>query len=622
MNPDRAVEGLAVKLRASFHMRAARGDAYPLLWAMHETFHLEFWIGGLCGLTASILQVIAPFTLRYLISFAADAYFAQKRGVPGPPISHGVGLVLAITIMQAVQSMTTNHFIYRGQLVGAQVRGVLITVIFEKAMRISARAKAGGRTIENGNDQEKVDGDNPRLPVNGPAETKRFKGLNKKRVSPAAGTAKGVSHHGTAWGNGRVVNLMSIDTYRIDQASGMFHLIWCSPISIVITLVLLLVNLSYSALAGFGLLVIGLPLLTTTLKKLFIRRQAINKITDQRVTLTQEILQAVRFVKYFGWESSFLERINGIRKREIRAIKVLLSIRNAINAVSMSLPIFASMLSFITYSLSKHPLNPAPIFSSLALFNSLRMPLNLLPMIIGQVIDGWASVKRIQEFLLTEEQADDFTWGMEGKSAVVLNHASFTWERTAAQDSAKNPQADKKPPNHEKGGSSKSVSNEGADTESTLSEVEPFKLHDVSFSVGRNELIAIIGGVGSGKSSLLAALAGDMRKTSGDVTIGASRAFCPQYAWIQNATARENIVFGKPFDRKWYRKVVDACALQPDFEMLPNGDQTEIGERGITVSGGQKQRLNIARAIYFHSDLVLMDDPLSGKRSVPLAMIR
>lgn len=625
VNPDRAVERLAVKLRASFHTRAARGDTYPLLWAMHETFHREFWIGGLCALTASILQVIGPFTLRYLIAFAANAYGAQRRGVPGPPIGHGVGLVLAITIMQAVQSMTTNHFIYRGQLVGAQARGVLIAIIFEKAMRISARAKAGGRAIENGNHPAKPDGSDPGRARTAPRAAQTwFTRLHQKRASPAAGVAKGVpgQGRGPGWGNGTIVNLMSIDTYRIDQASGMFHLIWCSPCSIVITLVLLLINLSYSALAGFGLLVIGLPLLTKTLKKLFARRQAINKITDQRVSLTLEILQAVRFVKFFGWESSFLERINGLRKREIRAVKVLLSIRNAINAVSMSLPIFASMLSFITYSLSNHPLNPAPIFSSLALFNSLRMPLNLLPTVIGQVVDAWASVKRMQEYLLAEEQADDFTWGTEGKSAVRLDHASFTWERTAAQDSAKIPQAANKSAKQEKRVSSKSGSHRGADTESTLTEAEPFKVQDVSFSVGRNELIAVIGGVGSGKSSLLAALAGDMRKTSGEVFMGASRAFCPQYAWIQNATARENIVFGKPFDRKWYRKVVDACALQPDFDMLPHGDQTEIGERGITVSGGQKQRLNIARAIYFNSDLVLMDDPLSGKRSVLLSIAR
>lgn len=153
---------------------------------------------------------------------------------------------------------------------------------------------------------------------------------------------------------------------------------------------------------------------------------------------------------------------------------------------------------------------------------------------------------------------------------------------------------------------------EGTDSASTLTSEEPFKLRNMNFSIGRNELIAVIGGVGSGKSSLLAALAGDMRRTNGGVTMGTTRAFCPQYAWIQNTTVRENILFGKEYNRKWYDEVVDACALRADLDMLPHNDQTEIGERGITVSGGQKARLNIARAIYFNSDIMIMDDPLSA----------
>jgi ATP-binding cassette subfamily C (CFTR/MRP) protein 1 len=143
-------------------------------------------------------------------------------------------------------------------------------------------------------------------------------------------------------------------------------------------------------------------------------------------------------------------------------------------------------------------------------------------------------------------------------------------------------------------------------------EPTPFQLKDIHVSVGRDELIGVIGTVGSGKSSLLAALAGDMRKTGGSGTLGATRAFCPQYAWIQNATVKENIVFGRDFNAPWYNKVVDACALRADLEMLPAGDATEIGERGITISGGQKQRLNIARAIYFNADIILLDDPLSA----------
>lgn len=616
VNPNRSAPVLSDKLFASFQKRVARGDKYPLLWAMHETFKFEFWLGGTCQLFSSIFQVMSPFTLRYLISFASSAYLAQHDHTKAPHIANGIGLVIGITCMQMLQSMGTNHFIYRGQMVGAESRGTLITIIFDKAMKISGRAKAGGKAIESEHQKEE------KVAITSEEEKEGvFKRMINKKLHPAGGPrvtadkAKGISGDGAGWGNGRVVNLMSTDTYRIDVASGMFHLVWTSPIAILITLVLLLVNLTYSALAGFALLVIGFPLLTKAIKSLFVRRRAINKITDQRVSLTQEILQAVRFVKYFGWESSFLERIGDIRKREVRAIQWLLAIRNAINAVSMSLPIFASMLSFITYSLSNHGLNPAYVFSSLALFNSLRLPLNLLPLVIGQVVDAWSSIGRIQDFLLAEEQQDDFIWDMEGKNAVSMQQADFTWERTVTQDPDKKvgpPSSKKQKRTSKDAEKAASDAKDGADTSSTLTQVEPFKLQGMDFSIGRNELIAVIGGVGSGKSSLLAALAGDMRRTNGSVTMGASRAFCPQYAWIQNASVKENILFGKDCNRKWYDSVIDSCALRPDLEMLPNSDLTEIGERGITVSGGQKQRLNIARAIYFNSDIVIMDDPLSA----------
>ena len=538
VNPNRSSPVLSAKLKESFRKRVARGDKYPLVWAIHETFKFEFWLGGICQLFSSIFQVMSPFTLRYLIAFAADAYIAQHKHSKAPHIANGIGLVIGITLMQMFQSMGTNHFIYRGQMVGAQSRGALINVIFEKAMKLSGRAKAGGRAVNDASVEEE------KLNVQNQAEKEHyFKRMINRRLHPQGGPkvavnqGQEISGDGVGWGNGRVVNLMSTDTYRVDVASGMFHMVWTSPVAIMITLVLLLVNLTYSALAGFALLVIGIPILTKAIKSLFARRRAINKITDQRVSLTQEILQAVRFVKYFGWESSFLDRIDNIRKREIRAIQILLAIRNGINAVSMSLPIFASMLSFITYSLSSHGLNPAYIFSSLALFNSLRMPLNLLPLVIGQVVDAWSSLGRIQDFLIAEEQSDDFIWDYEGKKAISIEQANFTWERTVSQDPDKqhNVQLNKKQIKAAKDAdkaASKPNKQErlhnGEDSSSTLTQVEPFKLRDIDITVGRHELVAVIGGVGSGKSSLLAALAGDMRRTNGTVTMGATRAFCPQ----------------------------------------------------------------------------------------------
>ncbi|KAF5016968.1 hypothetical protein F66182_11187, partial [Fusarium sp. NRRL 66182] len=197
---------------------------------------------------------------------------------------------------------------------------------------------------------------------------------------------------------------------------------------------------------------------------------------------------------------------------------------------------------------------------------------------------------------------DDIKWDHSMDEAIILEGASFTWERTAPDELG------------QKGGKSKKDNGkkEALVEPEVPEDVIPFKISDLNLAVKRNELIAVIGTVGSGKTSLLAALAGDMRLTEGSVRLGASRAYCPQYAWIQNATVRGNISFGKEFDETWYNIVVDACALRPDFDVFPNGDSTEIGERGITVSGGQKQRLNIARAIYFDSDIILMDDPLSA----------
>jgi ABC-type multidrug transport system fused ATPase/permease subunit len=515
---------------------------------MHETYFREFWLGGFANLVSSILQVMSPFTLRYLIQFSTNAYIARTQGLPPPHIGSGIGLAFGITAMQMCQSLGTNHFIYHGMLVGGMARASLISLVFEKSMVISGRAKAGGAELED-------------TPAARAAKKEAMKdkkgGKGKKGPGGPPGGAPDLNGDGVGWGNGRITNLMSVDTYRVDQACGLFHIIWTAPLSAIITLVLLLVNLTYSALAGFALLVIGIPILTRAIKSLFVRRKAINKITDQRVSLTQEIMQSVRFVKFFGWESSFVERLEIFRNREIRAIQVLMSIRNAIMAISLSLPIFASMLAFITFSLTHHNLAPAQVFSSLALFNSLRMPLNMLPLVIGQVTDAWSSLARIQEFLLSEEREDEATLKPDGPNAVEMHDASFTWERTPTQETeetvgggATGKKGDKK---------DKTAHDRSSADDSTLvEEREPFKLQDINFQIGREELVAVIGTVGSGKSSLLAALAGDMRKTSGEVVLGASRAFCPQYAWIQNTTVRENILFGKEMDREWYKEVINA----------------------------------------------------------------
>ena len=224
----------------------------------------------------------------------------------------------------------------------------------------------------------------------------------------------------------------------------------------------------------------------------------------------------------------------------------------------------------------------------------------MLPRSIAAAVDGSTSIQRIEEFLLAEDSKDQAHWDLANPNAIVVQGASFTWEQSVEKEQEENQF------------STKNYPPKGSNNLHPYSPAESFTLSNLNLTVGRGELVAVIGSVGCGKSSLLAALAGDMRQTYGHVTFGAYRAFCPQTAWIRNTTVRENILFGSAMREAWYDEVVDACALRPDFKALPSGDLTEVGERGITISGGQKQRINIARAIYSNSNVVLLDDPLSA----------
>ncbi|KAL0253270.1 ATP-binding cassette transporter yor1 [Diplodia seriata] len=605
VNPDRGLDSLSAKFHAAFTNRVRGRHKSPLAAALHDTFKREFWIGGVCVVIASLCQVMVPFVLRYLLDYVEDAYYAAEdddNQIDGPPLSRGLGLVLVILVMQVMQSTGTNHFMYRGFMVGAQCRGVLVAAIFDKTLTISSRARAG-TTPEHAPHDETTPSEEEKQRL----ATDFFGG----QKDPTTGGIKLPSHPHTpapvpkgGYSNGRITNLMSTDTARIDAAAGMFHLAWTAPIAILLALAILLVNLTYSAVAGFSLVFFGIPALTLAIKSLMSRRKQINTVTDQRVSWTQEVLRSIRFVKYHAWEAAFLERLRGLRKTETAMVAKLLTTRNAINAVSVSLPIFAAMLSFIVYSVTGHALSAAPVFSSLALFNALRVPFTLLPVVISQVADAFQAMKRIQDFLLAEDHQDGIIWDENAPYGVDVRDADFVWEKAPGREDAEEEEQLSK---RKKG---KEVEKRPHTADSVIQ--PPFGMQGVNFSVGRGELLAVIGSVGSGKTSLLSALAGEMRKTRGSFTMGGSRAFCPQDAWIQNTTLRDNIIFGTEMRPEWYERVISGCCLKADIARMPAGEDTEIGERGVNVSGGQRQRMSLARAIYSDSDIIIMDDPLSA----------
>ena len=215
-------------------------------------------------MVSCVLQVLTPYTTKYLIAFATEAYIARHKHAPGPHVRNGIGIAIGITVMQIVQSVTTSQFFFRGMMVGGQARAVLVSMIFSKATRLSGRARAGGKAISSGETRAKAaEQDTELRKARNTILTSIF---NKKKHVGPTNAASGVMGDGTGWSNGRIVTLMSVDTDRIDKALGLFHLLWTSPIIIILALILLLVNIGYSALSGYALLVAGIPLLTHAIK--------------------------------------------------------------------------------------------------------------------------------------------------------------------------------------------------------------------------------------------------------------------------------------------------------------------------------------------------------------------
>ncbi|TKA30151.1 hypothetical protein B0A50_02870 [Salinomyces thailandicus] len=565
VNPNRRIDQLTAVFKASLAgRRAAPGSMDPLIMAMYDTFKMDFLIGGVCQFIAGCVQVFSPFVLKYLIAYVQEAYDAAAGSGEAPSIGRGIGLVVGITCMQMLQSLCTNQYYYRGMMLGGQARSTMIACIFEKALKLSGRAKAGDSNEER-----------------------------------------------EGWSTAKINNLMSTDTSRIDSACVTIHRCWVAPIQIALALALLCINLTYSALVGFGLFCTAMPLLAMAIKALMRRRKAINRLTDQRIHLTQETFSSIRIVKFFAWEQRLIARLTEMRNSESQKISQLLMVRNAVLATAVAMPILASTLTFITYSLSGHVLNAAPIFSSLALFNALGVPLEVLPVAVGRAIDASAAIKRLGRFFDAEEMKDGTIEDLTQENAIAVKHGSFVWEQDS---SASKPEAlsslnAAEPQNTEQAMPSSTALQRSEQSESRS---HPFGLSRLDIFIARQEFVAVIGSIGSGKSSVLSALAGEMRKTGGTLSVGGSRAFCSQHPWIQNASVKHNITFGKPLDQRWYDTVVQACALQQDLAILPNGDATEIGEKGVTLSGGQKQRVSLARAVYADADIVLMDDPLSA----------
>uniref|UniRef100_A0A8C2J475 ABC-type glutathione-S-conjugate transporter n=1 Tax=Cyprinus carpio TaxID=7962 RepID=A0A8C2J475_CYPCA len=369
---------------------------------------------------------------------------------------------------------------------------------------------------------------------------------------------------------GEIVNLVSADTQKLMDFVVYFNAVWLAPIEVTLCLFFLWQHLGPSALAGIATVIFIFPL------NGFIARQRSKlqvqmKYMDGRVKLMNEILNGIKILKFYAWEKAFLEQVLGYREKELKTLKksqILYSVSLASFNSSSFLIAFAMFGVYVLID-DKNVLDAQKIFVSMALINILKTPLSQLPFAMSTTMQALVSLKRLGKFLCQDELKPDNVTRESFKS--VFENGTFSWSKDG-----------------------------------------PPCLKRISVRVPCGSLVAVVGHVGSGKSSLLSAMLGETEKRSGAVSVKGSIAYVPQQAWIQNASLQDNILFGREKKESWYQRVLEACALLPDLDNLPAGDATEIGEKGLNLSGGQKQRVSLARAVYRKADVYLLDDPLSA----------
>lgn len=376
---------------------------------------------------------------------------------------------------------------------------------------------------------------------------------------------------------GQVLNILANDLNRFDELGHVMIYILVAPVQSLIVLYILWGYLDVASVGGLVILFMFIPF-QGLMGRWFNRfRRKTAMITDKRIKLMGEIISAMKLIKVYCWEQSFADVISGIRKREIHMMKwsaLLKGTNSALFFVATRIMLFAS---FMVYIFLGGALTAETVFVTMSLFNALRLPVtNQFPNAVGLGAESLVACKRIQKILLLEEKPTNNLNKFDTiKGSIKLKKYTGRWTKDAEVDNLKN----------------------------------------VSVNIKPGELIVVIGSVGSGKTCFLHALLDEIATISGYCRLNGKTSYAPQEAWCFTGTIRENIVLGekeKAFDQKKYDQVIKICSLDRDLSLFPDGDRTFVGEKGYTLSGGQKARVSLARAVYNSADVYLLDDPLSA----------
>ncbi|KAM4676445.1 ATP-binding cassette sub-family C member 9 isoform 3-T5 [Discoglossus pictus] len=445
---------------------------------------------------------------------------------------------------------------------------------------------------------------------------------------------------------GQINNLVAIETNQLMWFLFLCPNLWAMPVQIVMGVILLYKLLDLSALVGAAVIVLLAPVQYFIATKLAEVQKSTLDYSTERLKKTNEILKGIKLLKLYAWENIFCSSVEQTRMKELTSLKTFALHTSLSIFMNAAVPIAAVLATFVTHAyVSTTPLTPAKAFASLSLFHILVTPLFLLSTVVRFAVKALVSVQKLNEFFVSDEIREE-SWRNWDSPAPYESCRKHTGIHSRAINR-------KQPLRYQMDRYESSSRRTGRTSDCDDAAIKVYNgcfswgsgmatLSNIDIQIPTGQLTMIVGQVGCGKSSLLLAILGEMQTLEGRVcwdklpegevnsdghpsvnepgaTTDADQsknrnsvAYAGQKPWLLNATVEENITFGSSFNKQRYKAVVDACSLQPDIDLLPFGDQTEIGERGINLSGGQRQRICVARALYQNTNIVFLDDPFSA----------